>query len=100
MQDILNYILVRKCPLMFREYVFLDATQCLFKEKAINEGLRLYRVKEIDKEGEPYKLISCIVSSLCEERFLNVMRNVRYKALLLGYRDYDRYCKKMQELLC
>ncbi len=93
-----NYLMVRKLPLKFREYVFLDTSHHFFDDGNYKEGIRLLNVKEIPKEGTPYRLISCVISSFQENRFLEMMKNIRYKALLHGFMEYDRYCCRMQEL--
>lgn len=75
-----------------REYIFVDTDERLWGGLMENEGIILKKIREYVKPGSAYRLVSCRIRKKDEDRFLEVLRKVRSKALLFGYRDYDDVC--------
>ena len=93
-----NYLMLRKSIFRYKEYVFIDIIDHLYEKIMQDAKVKLINVRESIKVGTPYRLIFCMVFGVAEEDFLRVVRTIRSKALLLGYKDYDKYCDQLSIL--
>lgn len=87
-----NYMKLKSFSLLFHNYIFLDTVDYLADQLFINHKVKVHFGKEFAKEGTPYRFICCKIRKKDEGKFLDALGNMKAKALLLGYEDYDKYC--------
>lgn len=78
-------------------YVFVDTIDHIYERVMSSSGIILKSVKEYVKDGSPFTLISCYVRKKDDPLFCDAVQQIRKKALLLGYREYDEVCQLMQQ---
>ena len=54
---------------------------------------------EFEKEGSPYRIIMCKVMKRDAERFEEALRKLKNKMLIMGYKDYDKVCSDIDNLI-
>ncbi len=89
-----NYLRLEK-TLTGRKYVFVDTVDHLYKQIFPSCGIKIRTVREYIREGSPLKLVICKVLRRDIDQFEVVINEVRNKALLLGYREYDEACEML-----
>lgn len=92
-----NYIKLKNIFLFSKLYVFLDTADHLYEQVLRNNDIMVSNIKEFYKENSPFRLISCKVKKKDEQDFCREILQIRNKALILGYRDYDNMCRQINE---
>lgn len=78
-------------------YIFVDTIDHIYERVMSSSGILLKSVKEYVKDGSPFRLISCYVRKKDVPLFCAAVQEIRKRALLLGYREYDEMCQQMQQ---
>ncbi len=93
-----NYLQIRGRRLFSPTYVFIDTKEHIFVNLMNENSVSIKNVKESARPGSPFRLIFCDVKKKDIGKFQDALNKLRNKALLLGYRDYDGVCEKLQNL--
>lgn len=78
-------------------YIFIDTVDHFYERIMNSSGITLKGIKEYIKDESPFRLISCYVRKKDAFIFCNAIQQIRNRALLLGYREYDEMCQQMQQ---
>lgn len=92
-----NYLKLRHYTPFYQSFVFIDTIGYIYKQVMKKEGIALKKVREYVKEGSPYKLIMCYIKRKDIIVFVNALQQIRNKAFLLGYTEYDEICIELQQ---
>ncbi|MBO5623147.1 MAG: hypothetical protein J5959_16135 [Butyrivibrio sp.] len=93
-----NYLMLKDFSLSFQKYVFVDTSELLYVKLLHEAGVRVKETWEYAKEGSGLKLIICKILKRDKGRFEGVIGQIRNKALIMGYRDYDEACELLQSI--
>ncbi len=55
-------------------------------------GIRVRSMKEMEKEGSPFRLMVCSIKKKDREKLADALEQLRNSIMLMGYRDYDKMC--------
>ncbi|MCR4740357.1 MAG: hypothetical protein K5886_08905 [Lachnospiraceae bacterium] len=83
-----------RSPFHYR-FVFVDTHDHISFGIFTRNGLRIKKVKELVRDGSPFRLIICSIRKRDLGRFKEALDVLKRNALLLGYRDYDDMCKML-----
>ena len=72
----------------------------LFERKGLR-GFRPLHVYQINRFGNPerYSLIWCELDRSEEEPFMQALQDLHRELLIMGYRDYEPFCKEVFEAI-
>lgn len=86
---------ITHCVLVYVEGSESEADRYFAKYGIEVDPFKTFRLKD-----EPrYVLVACKVHNSDAEAFANAMRDLRHDMPILGYRDYEEFCKKAFELI-
>ena len=91
-----NYLKLRCFSPAHEKYIYLDTGDFLSADLMTKAGVFQRRVRVMAKKNSPYRLIICKIRKKDEPRFLSALEELRNKALILGYQDYDSMCEKLR----
>ncbi len=89
-----NYLRLEK-TFTGRKYVFVDTVDHFYKQVFPSCGIKIRKCREYIREGSALRLVICKVLRRDIDQFEVVINEVRNKALLLGYREYDEACEML-----
>ncbi len=93
-----NYLMFKDFSIFFQKYIFVDVEELLYERLLRDAGVRIKEAWEYAKKGSSLKLIICRIPKKDREKFESAVGRIRNNALLMGYRDYDETCQKLQDL--
>ena len=93
-----NYLQLHSCWPFYRQFVFVDTVDHFYAPIMKRNSIMPRGIKEYVKAGSPYRLIACKVKNSDTFLFSTAIRQIRNKALLLGYSDYDEVCRLMHQV--
>lgn len=94
-----NYIQLRNYSPFSMLYVFIDTIDHIYEKIMKDNGIVLKGIREYTRLESPYRLISCRIKNKDVPLFCNLTEKIRRNALILGYRDYDEMCTRLQECI-
>lgn len=94
-----NYWRLQKFSISFSFYAFIDSTDYLADQLFVKHKVGVDFGNEYGQKGTDYLIIFCKVRKVKEKAFMNALNELENKMLLMGYRDYTNFCKKMKEKL-
>ena len=94
MTTVRNHFSIAKAPALFCWYAYIDTVDCLADSLFEQEGITVRKVKEFDNRINYYTLVICKVLPWHREGFLKAMDKLPDKMCLLGFLDYDEFCKE------
>ena len=97
-KNALNNYKINGFSLFTRKYVFVDTTKLLYQRIFSDMGIAVLKSEEFRKEGSDLSLIIIKILKRDVEKFEQALTEVRKKALLLGYREYDQACERLYRL--
>lgn len=89
---------LRKFSLFFYYYIFLDTDRYMAEQLFIKHGINVKFGSEFVREDTPYRFICCKIKKRAEQQFLDALKEMDTKAVLLGYHEYDKYCNALSEI--
>lgn len=81
----------------FSYFCFIDVSEYLADSIFIKHKVRVWFQQEYRKEGTDYIAIFCKVRKKDRADFLNAMKELEQKMLLLGYHDYSAFCTELHD---
>lgn len=90
-----NYIDLHSFSLRYKHYVFIDTEKYFYKQIFSEREIKVKALKEMMRDGFPYRLILCKVLKRDEKIFINALEQIQRKALLVGYRGYTDMCEML-----
>lgn len=93
-----NYMMLKDFSLFCHKYIFVDVDELLYVRLFREAGVKVKETWEYAKEGTGLKLIICKILKRDREKFEGVVGQIRNKAILMGYRDYDDACEMLQKI--
>ncbi len=94
-----NYWEVDRFSPFFQYYSYIDSEEHLADLIFIRRKVRVRFMKEYCKPGTPYRFILCRVRKKDMEKFTCSMEDLWNKACLMGYKDYDAFCAKVESVM-
>ena len=95
-----NYIHLGKNLLgTWEHYLYLDTEEFLAKSLLLRHMIHVKVEGFLQKENEPYRLVSLKVLKKDEPKFLRAMEELKGKMLLFGHLDYESHAGEEIELL-
>ena len=91
------YMHLQRINPFYSYYAYLDVTEFFADQLFIQHQVRVHFFGEYHKKGKPYVIVLCRVRKKDEERFLEVLRGLPRKMLLLGYPNYLEDCSELIE---
>lgn len=83
---------IDRLSLRYAYYAFLDTDAYLADHLFIKHQVRVRFREEYVRNDSPYRVIFCQVRKRDQVRFLNALKELPNKMLLLGYADYAKAC--------
>lgn len=93
----MNYLQVDCFWPFFKNYVFVDTVECGYEQILKRNQIRIKILREYIKPDSPFRLVICRVKKKDENIFYNCLEQIRNKALLTGYREYDDICEWLKQ---
>ncbi len=81
------------------KYIFVDTKEHFYIRHSQRYGIRLRRIREYAKDCTDVRLIFCSVSKKDNPLFHRMLKDIRNSAILCGYKDYDDFCKMLQDIV-
>ena len=95
-----NYLDLGSCDLGRRKLMaYLDTTDYYGIGPMDFHGVRLKFKREMERDGEKYRLIFLRVLKKDEEKFAEAMEDLKIKMLLCGHTDYETHGGELMEEL-
>jgi len=95
--DYKNYYTLEKFSLRHDYYCFVDTEKYLADELFIRHRVSVKFQQEYQKDGMNYLIIFCKVRKRDKEEFLEALKELKNKMLLLGYTDYQDFCEELSK---
>ena len=92
-----NYIRVGCFSPFHHRFIFVDTKDYVSIRLLAAADIGVSHVKEMMKRGSPYRLIVCHVRKKDLDKFYEVLKKLRNRILILGYKDYDKVCDDLKE---
>lgn len=93
-----NYLRLKTCSFSNARYVFVDTVQLFYRKLFFDACIKPRKTREYHKRNSNIRLIECTIhrgdTKRCEEMF----PEIRNKALLLGYSEYDEVCELLRTI--
>ena len=95
----MNYIKCKDFSLFNYHYMFVDVAEHLADQIFINHELYVNFGKELEDPKSGYRMIFCKVAKKNEEVFLQCMKELQNKMILVGKVDYINFCRNWMKKL-
>ena len=92
-----NYIPLEKISLRYKYFCFIDTKEYLADALFIKYKVRVWFQKEAHKSNTDFVFIFCKVKKSDINKFLEALGELKKKMILLGYSDYQNFCKEYCE---
>ena len=89
-----NHFIIAKAPTMVCWYAYIDTVDRLADSLFEQEGITVRKVKEFGNKLNYYTLVICKILPWHREGFLKALNKLPDKMCLLGFRDYDDFCRE------
>lgn len=91
---------------MIMEKIFPNRVQCMYIDHCdyiadkifVENELRVKFGNEYGKDGEKYCYVFCKIKRNDVEKFIDCMKKLENKMLLMGYVDYTEKCNEMMRV--
>ena len=93
-----NFVRVRGTSVFSVCYAFVDTEEHNYVTFFSDAGIKVKKKKVFIKPGTGLRLVVCKILKRDIEAFEKKVAEVRNRALLLGYTNYDEFCVKLCEL--
>ena len=93
-----NYLRLKSWSIAWVSYIFIDTAELLYTRLVSDKGVRIKSIREYQKAGSGLRLIICRVLKRDTSKFEEMIPDIRNKALLLGYVDYDDACAMLSQI--
>lgn len=93
-----NYIPLEKISLRYKYFCFIDTKEYLADALFIKYKVRVWFQKEAHKPNTDFVFIFCKVKKSDINKFLEALGELKKKMILLGYSDYQNFCKEYCEI--
>ncbi len=80
------------------KFMFVDTQEHVSKRLLADSCVHASRVRELAKQGSPFRLIMCNIRRKDLDEFGQMLEKLKNNILLLGYRDYDEMCETLRKL--
>ena len=94
MTTVRNHFSIAKAPALFCWYAYIDTVDRLADSLFEQEGITVRKVQEFENKVNYYTLVICKVLPWHREGFLKALDKLPDKMCLLGFRDYDEFCRE------
>ncbi len=95
--DYKNFFKLRRFSFLYDYYCFIDVADYLADELFIKRKVNVKFQQEAQKHGSRYLIIFCRIKKRDRSRFEDAFGELKNRMLLLGYTDYEEFCKKIQK---
>ena len=90
-----NCIRIRSwSPFHFR-VIIIDTKEYVSTRILTNYGIRPWNIKRMSNSSTPFRLVECSIRKKDVEKFIEALEGIRNSILVMGYRDYDQMCDKL-----
>ncbi len=91
-----NCVMVRcRSPFHYR-FVFVDTKEYVSARIFVDKGIKVSRIREMERRDSPFRLIICSIRKKDLEKFVQALEVIKNSVLLLGYREYDTICDELK----
>lgn len=91
----INYIPIHSYNPFICRFMYFDIREKYLADNLfIQHKMKVKFGPEFGKPGTNYVLIHCKIKKRDKEKFLQAMKELQNKALLLGYDDYNDFCSE------
>ena len=92
-----NCIRIRCYSPFHYRFIFVDTQECISARLFAEAGIRITHIKEMIKQGSPFRLVICSVRRKDIDKFGDVLETLKNNVMILGYRDYDSVCEMLRK---
>ena len=93
----INYYQLDHLSLLYDMYMFIDTAEHLADQVFIQHKLRIRFKGDYQKAGHKYRMILCKAPKKRRADFVECMKDLTRKMLLLGNTDYYDFCAQVQD---
>ena len=93
----INFYRLDHFSLYYDMYMFIDTAEHLADQVFIQHKLRIRFKGDYQKEGQRYQIILCKAPKKRRADFMDCMKDLARKMLLLGNTDYCDFCRQIQD---
>lgn len=91
-----NYMEISKFSLKYKYFCYVDTNEYLADRIFIRRKINVLAGDEYGSEQSKYVIVFCKVKKKDREEFLEAMKELEQKMLLLGHTDYMDLCGRLQ----
>lgn len=96
----INYIKTKYEMTSKYEYMYLDIPQFISKQMFKDAKLRVeFNKNQFKRKGTEYRIIFCTIRKKDEQKFIEIMDELKKKILIMGHNDYLDVCEYAINLL-
>lgn len=95
--DYKNFFKLQRFSLLYDYYYFIDVADYLADKLFIQHRVNVKFQQEMQKHGCRYLIMFCRIKKRDRLRLEAALGELKNKMLLLGYADYEEFCKKIQK---
>ena len=97
-----NYICLTSSKLSrYKQYMYVDCKNYLADDLFIKNKITVKFEGDFTKDDSDYIFVYCKVKKKDHDKFIETLGELKNKMLIMGYSDYESFCKKqINKILC